>query len=344
MGLAKQSTYDPTVLEDDLTAPPTAPVEIEPEEPKKVGFVGLGAMGRPMSLGESGKVAALTLVLHKAGVNVVGYDVWEGARKAYATEGGTVAENLLDTARDADVFLLIVVNAAQVDDILFGQGGLALLAPDAVVLIMATIPASDARRISERVKTIRPDVSVIDAPVSGAVPRAVTGDLTVFTGGLEDAGKAKGKAYRVLRLLSSSQGNDHYLVRVPGGVGRGSSIKLSNQHLAITQISGVAEIQALAAKIGLPGRKTNALLMTGPGWSWVLGHRGVSMLNGLIKPPQAAIDILVKDMGIVVTEAGTLRVPIPLGAFVQQQLVFAKSLGWGGDDDSGYVHCGYAWD
>lgn len=63
-------------------------------------------------------------MLHNAGLNVVGYDVWEGAREAYTLAGGKVAEDALDCAKDADVFLLIVVNAAQVEDILFAQGAL----------------------------------------------------------------------------------------------------------------------------------------------------------------------------------------------------------------------------
>lgn len=201
---------------------------------------------------------------------------------------------------------------------------------------MATVPSSEVRRLADRIASIRPDVSLVDCPVSGATPRAATGDLMVFCGGLEDS-QSKGKAYRVLRLLSSSLGNDHYLVRVPGGVGRGSAVKLSNQHLAGTHISNVAEIQAFAAKLGMPSRSAHKLLMSGPGWCWVLGHRGVSMLNGLIRPPTSAITIFVKDMGIVVAEAGVLKVRCPLAALVEQQYVFAKSLGWGNDDDSGLV-------
>lgn len=266
---------------------------------------------------------------------MVGFDVWDKARDAYAAAGGKVASSILDSATGTDVLVLIVVNGAQVEDILFAQGALAVLADDAVILVMSTVPASEVCKISARVKSVRSDVSVVDCPVSGAVPRAATGDLMVFCGGLEMAGRGKGRAYRVLRLLSSSQGHPEYLVRVPGGVGRGASVKLSNQHLAGSQISCVAEIQALVAKCGIPGRKAHALLMAGPGWAWVLGHRGVAMLNGHIQPPSASINIFVKDMSIVVTEAGVLGVPVPIAALVQQQFIFASSLGWGGDDDSG---------
>ncbi|GMK53792.1 hypothetical protein CspeluHIS016_0103780 [Cutaneotrichosporon spelunceum] len=300
MGLAKQEAVTPMgklrpAVEDNAKLE-----DITPEEPNKVGFVGLGAMGRPMSL------------------------------------GGKVADNVLDCAKGCDVFLLIVVNAAQIEDILFAQAALTALAEDATVLVMATVPSSEIRRLSERIANIRPDVSLVDCPVSGGTPRAATGDLMVFCGGL-DQSATKGKAYRVLRLLSSSQGNEHHLVRVPGGVGRGSAVKLSNQHLAGTHISCVAEIQALVAKLGMPGRAAHRLLMGGPGWCWVLGHRGVSMLNGLTQPATSAVTIFVKDMGIVVAEAGVLRERCPLAALVQQQYVFAKSLGWGNDDDSGLV-------
>lgn len=201
---------------------------------------------------------------------------------------------------------------------------------------MATVPSSEIQRLADRIADIRPDVSLVDAPVSGATPRAATGDLMVFCGGLDES-RSAGKVYRVLRLLSSSQGNEHYLVRVPGGAGRGSAVKLSNQHLAGTQISNTAEIQAFATKLGMPPRAAHKLLMTGPGWCWVLGHRGVSMLNGLTQPPTSAVTIFVKDMGIVVGEADVLKVRCPLAALVEQQYIFAKSLGWGGDDDSGVV-------
>ncbi|BEJ13884.1 hypothetical protein CspHIS471_0310580 [Cutaneotrichosporon sp. HIS471] len=325
MGLAKQEAVTPMGKVRPAVKSDTKLEDITPVEPSKVGFVGLGAMGRPMSL-----------VLHNAGLNVVGYDVWDGAREAYGKAGGKVADTVLDCAERSDVFLLIVVNAAQVEDILFAQGALTALAQDATVLVMATVPSSEIRRLAERIARIRPDVSLVDCPVSGATPRAATGDLMVFCGGLDES-LSKGKAYRVLRLLSSSQGNEHYLVRVPGGVGRGSAVKLSNQHLAGTHISCVAEIQALIAKLGMRSRDAHSLLMSGPGWCWVLGHRGVSMLNGLIQPPMSAVTIFVKDMGIVVAEAGVLRERCPLAALVQQQYVFAKSLGWGNDDDSGLV-------
>lgn len=329
MGLSKQAAVRRLAIRDvavDRRNSVSAEAAIQPENPIKVGFVGLGAMGCPMAL-----------VLHKAGLNVDGYDVWEPARDAYTQVGGLAVDDVLSAAQGADVFLLIVVNAAQVEDILFHQGALAALADDAVVLVMSTVPASEARKLKTKISGVRPDVGLVDCPVSGAVPRAATGDLMVFCGGLEDIKDpvAQAKAYRVLYLLSSSQGHEEYLVRVPGGVGRGSSVKLSNQHLGGTQISNCAEIQAFAAKIGLPGRKAHKLLMSGPGWCWVLGHRGLSMLNGLITPPMSAIDIFVKDMGIVVSEAEALDVPIPLAALVQQQFVFAKSLGWGSDDDSG---------
>ncbi|BEI82908.1 hypothetical protein CcaverHIS002_0307760 [Cutaneotrichosporon cavernicola] len=310
MGLAKQEAVTPMGNVRPAVESNIKLEDITSVEPSKVGFVGLGAMGRPMSL-----------VLHNAGLNVIGYDVWDGAREAYGKAGGKVAETVLDCAEGSDVFLLIVVNAAQVEDILFAQGALTALAQDATVLVMATVPSSEIRRLSERIARIRSDVSLVDCPVSGATPRAATGDLMVFCGGLDES-LSKGKAYRVLRLLSSSQGNEHYLVRVPGGVGRGSAVKLSNQHLAGTHISCVAEIQALVAKLGMRGRDAHHLLMTGPGWCW---------------PPTSAVTIFVKDMGIVVAEAGVLRERCPLAALVQQQYVFAKSLGWGNDDDSGLV-------
>jgi 3-hydroxyisobutyrate dehydrogenase len=275
----------------------------------------------------------LIAVLHKAGVNVVGYDVFPAARAAYAAEGGSVASSIHECTSGADVLILVVVSAAQISDILFAEGALAALGPEAAIIVMSTIAGADARSLGGRIAALRPDVNLLDCPASGSVARAAAGDLLVLVGGLDETSTSSHKAFHVLSLMSRSAGNNH-LVLV-GAVGQGSAAKLANQHLAGTQISCVAEMLALATKAGMNPRPAHTLLLSGPGWAWVLGHRGESMLQGLTTPPLAAVDILVKDMGIVVAEARALAVSVPLAALAQQQFVFAKSLGWGGDDDSG---------
>ncbi|GFZ51071.1 hypothetical protein JCM24511_08829 [Saitozyma sp. JCM 24511] len=295
----------------------------EPVAPAKVGFVGLGAMGSRMSK-----------VLHRGGLSVAGFDVWRPALERFASEGGLAAANLLDCATESEVLLLMVINASQVEEILFDLGK---LPRHSVVLIMSTISPSQAQTIGERAAKIRPDVSLVDCPVSGGTPRAASGDLMILAGGLDQAGPGSGKAYHVLKLLSGSAGNNENLLIVPGGIGKGSAVKLVNQHLAGCHISSVMEALAFSSKLGLPGRKSHALLMRGPAWSWMLGHRGGNMLDGLIQPPTSTVNIFVKDMGIVVAEAAALGVSVPLAGHVQQQFILGRSYGWGMDDDSSLI-------
>jgi 3-hydroxyisobutyrate dehydrogenase len=107
---------------------------------------------------------------------------------------------------------------------------------------MSTISPSQALKIWERAAKIRPDVSLGDCPVSGGTPRAASGDLMILAGGLDQAGPGSGKAYHVLRLLSTSAGNKENLLIVPGGIGKGSAVKLVNQHLAGKCLEGVIHI------------------------------------------------------------------------------------------------------
>lgn len=90
----------------------------------------------------------------------------------------------------------------------------------------------------------------------------------------------------------------------------------------------------MAKRLGLPMRLFREVMLTGPAWSWMMGHRGQNMLDGLIQPPTSMISIFVKDMGIVVGEAANYGVPVPLASLVEQQFIAGKSRGWGNDDDS----------
>lgn len=101
-----------------------------------------------------------------------------------------------------------------------------------------------------------------------------------------------------------------------------------------SHIACVAETLAFAAKLGLPLRQTRELILTGPAQSWMMGHRGKHMLDGLIQPPTSTIDIFVKDTSIVANESRRLGCPAPLISFVQQQFIYASAHGWGLDDDS----------
>lgn len=97
---------------------------------------------------------------------------------------------------------------------------------------MCTISPSQVAKLAADLRAIRPDVMLVDAPVSGGTPRAASGDLTILCAGLDFSVPSATSAHAVLRALSGSQGNDANLILIPGGVGKGAAIKLINQHLA----------------------------------------------------------------------------------------------------------------
>lgn len=273
-------------------------------------------------------------MLRKNDFNVVGYDAWEPSLKRYEADGGAVAPTPAGCADGADVLVLMVVNVDQAKEVLFDKGAAKALGPNAVVILTITTSPTAAAALETQLTQLRPDVHVIDAPVSGGTPRAASGDLTILFAGLETAGPNASKALSVLQAMSGTQGKPENLVLIPGGAGKGAAVKTLNQILAGTHISSSAEAMAFAARLGLPLRDVRELLLTGTAQSWMMFHRGKSMLDGLLQPPTSMVSIFVKDMGIVVHEARACGVPVPLAALVHQQFVLGKAQGWGSDDDS----------
>lgn len=189
-------------------------------------------------------------VLHKSNFDVIGFDVWQPAMDLFSRGGGKVAKDLKSVADQAEILILVVVSAAQAEDILIDQGivkgtfsestsleteahsihpVLSGLATDAVVIIMSTVAPSAAVALSAKIQTLRPDVHYLDAPISGGAVRAGKGDLTIPVAGENIAIR---KALPVLKAMSGTLGNHSNLIIIPGGVGKAAVVKLVNQVLA----------------------------------------------------------------------------------------------------------------
>jgi 3-hydroxyisobutyrate dehydrogenase-like beta-hydroxyacid dehydrogenase len=148
-----------------------AMVKGEPTDNLKVGFVGLGAMGVGMASS-----------LAKAGFHVSGYDVYQPSIQKFLAAGGTsvAARSPAEAARDAQILILMVQNASQAEDVLFGTGKAGETLPDrSVVILSSTVAPSFVRRLGERLQGLGRHIELIDAPVSGGVARAAQGQLTV---------------------------------------------------------------------------------------------------------------------------------------------------------------------
>ncbi|MBJ3776050.1 L-threonate dehydrogenase [Acuticoccus mangrovi] len=280
---------------------------------EKVAVVGLGAMGGGMAR-----------VLVRAGFAVMGFDVVGERELAFAKESGVAADP--EALADVSAVLLMVVNAAQVeatlfDDNRFGPGGLmGRLSPDAVVINAATVPPSFARQVAGRVGGDR----YLDCPVSGGTARAAEGDLAILAAGTETA---FARADAVLTALART------VYRLGTEPGKGSAMKAVNQLLAGVHIVAAAEAITFGMSQGLDPGEIIAIIDECAGNSWMLQNRGPHIRDGDYTP-LSAVEIFVKDLGLVDDIAREARFSAPLTAAALTQFLAASGSGLGREDDA----------
>lgn len=279
-----------------------------------VGFVGLGAMGLPM---------AENLV--RRGFAVRGFDLKAAALDALAAAGGVRAQTAADAARGAGVLVLMVVNAAQAEAVLFDDGALAALAPGGIVVLMATCPPAAAENLAARIAA--EGRRFVDAPVSGGVGGARGGTLTIMA----SAPQADVLAVKpVLDVLGDK------VFHVGERPGQGAMVKTVNQLLCGVHIAAAAEAFSLAAKAGIDAEVLLQILGGSAASSWMLKDRGPRMLQDA-PAVASAVDIFVKDLGIVLDAGRGARAALPLAAAAHQMFLAASGLGHGAEDDSQVV-------
>jgi len=280
-----------------------------------VGFIGLGAMGFAMSTH-----------LVRTGFPVRGYDIyrptlerWETACKDIKDSRAVVADSPADAVKDASVVCLMVANHHHVHSALFDDklGAVHALAQHCTVIIHATIPPTQPGVVRSRLteEFHRPDVKLIDAPVSGGVARSVNGTLTIMASSDEAANLEQPSAKQVLENLASK---GETLYPIPGGLGTGESAKALNQVMCGIHMVAASEIMGLAAINGLDTEKFYDSLVsrdstgqTALGWSWMFENRGPRMLSAT-PATASATAIIDKDVGIIRDEETRLNVDLPL--------------------------------
>lgn len=277
----------------------------------KIAFVGLGAMGLPM---------AVNLVA--AGHDVHGADLNDAALAALAKAGGTAAQGPAAAAADADMLILMVVNADQAEAVLFGSGAAEALPVCAT--IMASCTQAPARAVACADRLAGMGLAFLDAPVSGGVVGAEAGSLTIMVSGHEDTRK---RARPVLDVLGK------HIFELGDEPGLGSMMKTVNQLMCGVHIAVAAEATQLAAKAGIDPARAQEVLMSGAAASWMLGNRGARMMQD--DPDVAsAVDIFVKDLGLVLEAGHASRIGLPIAAAAHQMFLAASGLGHGRCDDS----------
>jgi 3-hydroxyisobutyrate dehydrogenase len=282
----------------------------------RAGWLGLGAMGAPMAG-----------CLARAGHSVVAYDIVPGRAAALAGDGVQAADSITGAVREAGIVVIMVATPDQVDEVLFGPGGaVGALADGAVVVIMATVGPGVVAEAAARLG--RGGVAVVDAPVSGGVQRAAAGDLLIMVSGADDA---VGPALPLLDALARSA---PLVGPVPGD---GQRMKLVNQLLCGVHIAAAAEALAFAESLGLDPGECWRVLRDGAAASFMFEDRGQRMIAGEFREPRSALDIFVKDMGLVSAAAEHAGAPAPLTAAARRLYEQGHEAGLGRLDDSALI-------
>jgi 3-hydroxyisobutyrate dehydrogenase len=219
----------------------------------------------------------------------------------------------------------MVATGAQLHDVLFGERGIAdALDPDTVLLVMATVGPQAVESAVQGLQAhgVR---RIVDAPVSGGTARAATGDLLVMVGGADEDVAA------VRPLLDAMAANAPL---VGPRVGDGQRFKVVNQLLCGVHIAVAGEALALADSMGLDPAQCLEVLSTGAATSFMFEDRGPRMLQGEQAEVRSALDIFVKDMGLVTDAARAVAQPVPLASAAEQLYVRGRREGHGRRDDS----------
>ncbi len=278
----------------------------------EVSVIGLGAMGWGASMS-----------LIREGFNVHGVDIRPEILEKFSANKGKPCPTPSEAAKRAPVVMIFVVNDKQAEEVLFGEdGAVAAAEPETLFINSSTMPPSASVRIGERL--VSAGMRVLDAPVAGGAARAERGEMTVMVSGSSDAFNF---AEPLFEAISAK------VFRLGAEVGRASRIKMINQLLSDVHIAATAEAMTLASKIGVNLETMYEVITQSTGNSWMFEDRGAHIVNGDYAP-RSAIDIIVKDLGIVSSEAEAAGCAAPISNAALKLFKEASDAGYGREDGS----------
>jgi len=274
-------------------------------------IVGLGSMGYGMAQS-----------LLRAGMRTHGYDISPERTAQFQAEGGA-AGTLGDVAGTLDALVVVVLNAAQTEDVLFGANGVvAGLRPGAIVLSCATVPPAFARDMEARSATS--GVLYLDAPISGGAAKAASGQLSIMASGTPTAFAA---ARPVLDAMAET------VFELGDAAGAGSAMKAVNQLLAGVHIAAMAEALTFGMTQGVTPAAFVEVISKCAGTSWMLENRAPHIVDGDYAP-RSSVNIWPKDLGIVLDIARDAGFEAPITDTALAQFKAAAEMGLGGVDDA----------
>jgi 2-hydroxy-3-oxopropionate reductase len=281
---------------------------------KKIGFIGLGIMGKPMSKN-----------LLKAGYSLIVFDINNDAVKDVAAAGAEIGKSCKNVAEKSDIIITMLPNSPHVKEVLFGENGVAEGAKaGSIVIDMSSIDPIVSKEISAKLK--EKDVHFIDAPVSGGEPKAIDGTLSIMAGGPE-------KVFNEVKDILSKMGSSVVLV---GDAGSGNVTKLANQIIVALNIAAMSEAFVLATKAGVDPEKVFNAIKGGLAGSTVLNAKVPMVLNRNFKPG-FRIELHIKDLLNVMDTAHKINVPLPLTSQVVEMMQALNVDGKEKNDHSGLI-------
>ncbi len=277
----------------------------------KIGFIGLGIMGKPMSKN-----------LVKAGYSLVVRDHNASNEAELAALGATVAKTPAEIAEQADVVITMLPNSPQVQEVCLGANGIIEGAkPGLIVIDMSSIAPLASREIHDALA--EKGIRMLDAPVSGGEPKAIEGTLSVMAGG------DKALFDQCVKIMQAMAGS----VVHTGDIGAGNVTKLANQVIVALNIAAMSEALSLATKAGVNPDLVYQAIRGGLAGSTVLDAKAPMVLDRNFKPG-FRIDLHIKDLANALDTSDTLGAHLPLTTAVMEMMQALKAEGQGGADHS----------
>lgn len=277
---------------------------------EKIGFIGVGFMGKPMSLN-----------LMKAGYRIIAYDINHEPLEELRGKGAAITTSCKEVAAESDFIITMLPNSEDVEQAILGEAGVVEgVKPESIVIDMSTIDPSTSRRIARALS--KRGVKMLDAPVSGGQMGAKAGSLAIMVGGDE-------QIYDRCLDIFNAMGKKIYYC---GGNGNGEVVKIANNLLAGINIIASAEALAMAVKAGVDLKVLFDAINASSGQNFVMQvYAAAKAFQGNFEPGFMA-DLMYKDLGLAMNLAKEVRIPMPMGALAHQTFSLANAKGLGKED------------
>ncbi len=280
----------------------------------KIGFIGLGIMGKPMVRN-----------LMKAGYSVVVYDLISENVKQMTQEGASKGKSSAHVASECGIIITMLPNSPHVKDVVMGEnGGLNGAKEGSILIDMSSIAPLASKDIYKFCQ--EKGVEMLDAPVSGGEPKAIDGTLSIMVGGKKEIFD---KVYDILKIMGSS-------AVYCGEIGAGNTTKLTNQIIVALNIAAVSEAFMLSTKAGVDPEKVFQAIRGGLAGSTVMDAKIPMILEGNFKPG-FKIDLHIKDLNNALETGHSVGTPLPMTAGVMEVLQKLRADGCGQEDHSAIV-------